>query len=79
MCIHPDKITIYSSGTFASTYSSEDYISKNLPSSIRNASISKILYLDKSIEQFGSGFKRINSLCKDANMKFQKTVLHLFF
>lgn len=70
ICIHPDKITVYSPGTFASTYSPEDYISKNLPSSIRNVSISKILYLNKSIEQFGSGFKRINSLCKDANVKY---------
>ena len=32
--------------------------------------ISKILYLNKSIEQFGSGFKRINSLCKDAGVKY---------
>ncbi len=32
--------------------------------------ISKILYLNKSIEQFGSGFKRINSLCKDAGIKY---------
>lgn len=70
ICIHPDKITIYSPGTFASAYSPEDYISKNIPSSIRNASISKILYLNKTIEQFGSGFKRINSLCKDANVKY---------
>jgi len=30
----------------------------------------KILYLNKSIEQFGSGFKRINSLCKDAGVKY---------
>lgn len=50
--------------------SPEDYINKNLQSSIRNAAISKILYLNKSIEQFGSGFKRINSLCKDAGIKY---------
>ena len=37
---------------------------------IRNATIAKILYLNKSIEQFGSGFKRINSLCKDAGIRF---------
>ena len=37
---------------------------------IRNATIAKVLYLDKSIEQFGSGFKRINSLCKDAGIRF---------
>jgi predicted HTH transcriptional regulator len=70
ICIHPSKVTIYSPGSFASTYSPEDYINKNLQSSIRNAAISKILYLNKSIEQFGSGFKRINSLCKDAGIKY---------
>lgn len=32
--------------------------------------IAKILYLSKSIEQFGSGFKRINSLCNDAGIKY---------
>lgn len=36
---------------------------------IRNALISKMLYLNKSIEQFGSGFKRINSLCKDSAIR----------
>lgn len=70
ICIHPNMITIYSPGTYASSYKPEEYISKNLPSSIRNATISKILYLNKSIEQFGSGFKRINSLCKDAKLKY---------
>ena len=58
ICIHPNEVTIYSPGSFASTYSPEDYINKNLQSSIRNAAISKILYLNKSIEQFGSGFTR---------------------
>lgn len=70
ICIHPGKVTIYSPGSFASTYSPEDYINKNLQSSIRNAAIAKILYLNKSIEQFGSGFKRIHSLCKDAGIKY---------
>jgi len=74
ICIHPDKITIYSPGTYASSYKPEDYIIKNLPSSIRNATISKVLYLNKSIEQFGSGFKRINSLCKDAKIRYSYQV-----
>lgn len=70
ICIHPGKITVYSPGIFASTYKPEDYIKKDLPSVIRNATISKILYLNKSIEQFGSGFKRIDSLCKDSKVKY---------
>ena len=41
-----------------------------MESEIRNATISKILYLSKYIEQFGSGFKRIDSLCKDSGIKY---------
>ena len=79
ICIHPSKITIYSPGTFASSYSPEDYVNKNLQSSIRNATIAKVLYLNKSIEQFGSGFKRINSLCKDAKIKYSYEVTEIGF
>ena len=41
-----------------------------MESEIRNPSIAKILFLSKSIEQFGSGFKRIDSLCKDAGIRY---------
>lgn len=70
ICIYPSKITIYSPGAYASAYKPEEYIKRNLQSSIRNERIAKILFLSKSIEQFGSGFKRINSLCKDAGIRF---------
>lgn len=70
ICIHPGMITIYSPGTYASKFSPEDYVKKNTPSSIRNETIAKILYLNHSIEQFGSGFKRIDSFCKDAGVKY---------
>lgn len=70
ICIYPSKVTIYSPGTYASSHKPEEYIKKNLQSSIRNEKIAKILFLSKAIEQFGSGFKRINSLCKDAKINF---------
>ena len=70
ICIHPGMITIYSPGEYASNHKPEDYMKGNYESVIRNATIAKILYLSKSIEQFGSGFKRINSLCKDAGIRF---------
>ena len=70
ICIYPNRVTLYSTGSFASTYSPEDYINKDIQSSIRNAVISKVLYLNKSIEQFESGFKRIDSLCRDAKIKY---------
>lgn len=70
ICIHPGMVTIYSPGSYASNYAPKEYILKNMESSIRNPMIAKILYLNHSIEQFGSGFKRIDSLCKDAGVKY---------
>ena len=70
ICIHPGMITVYSPGEYASKHKPEEYIKGNVESEIRNPTISKMLYLSKSIEQFGSGFKRIDSLCKDAGIKY---------
>lgn len=70
ICIYPNKVTIYSPGPYASSFEPENYVKRSIESSIRNETISKILYMNKSIEQFGSGFKRIDSLCKDAKIKY---------
>lgn len=70
ICIHPGKISFYSPGEYASKHKPEEYIKKDLESEIRNPVISKILFLNNTIEKFGSGFKRIDSLCKDACVKY---------
>lgn len=70
ICIFPGSITIYNPGKYASNYRPEEYVKENHESVIRNPLIAKILYLDRTIEQFGSGFKRISSFCKDANIHF---------
>lgn len=70
ICVHPGKITVYNPGEYASKHKPEEYIKRHIESEIRNPTISKILYLNNSIEQFGSGFKRIDSLCKDAGIKY---------
>ena len=70
ICIHPDIITIYSPGDYASEHKPEEYIRRNLESELRNPNIARLLYLTRSIEKFGSGFKRIDSLCKDAGVKY---------
>ena len=70
ICIHPGMITIYSPGKYASVYAPEEYIKGNKESEIRNARIARVLYLNKSIEQFGSGFKRVDSLCRDAGIRY---------
>lgn len=70
ICIHPSMITIYSPGDYASRHKPEEYIKGNVESEIRNPTIAKILYLSKYIEQFGSGFKRIDSLCKESGIRY---------
>ena len=68
--IHPSKIVVYSPGKFESNYSPEEYMKMDLPSSIRNRLITKVLYMAKAIEQFGSGFKRVNGLCNDFGVNY---------
>ena len=63
-------VTIYSPGDYASEYKPEEYIKRNIESELRNPNIARLLYLTKSIEKFGSGFKRIDSLCRDAGVKY---------
>jgi len=55
----------------------DEYVKKNVYSSLRNAIISKLLYINKSIEKFGSGFERIDSLCKDAGLKYSYDFLKM--
>lgn len=70
ICIHPNMITIYNPGCFASKYKVKDYVSKNVQSNLRNELIAKVLYLSKNIEQFGSGLKRIDRICKENKIKY---------
>ncbi len=37
---------------------------------LRTPIIAKMLFLSKTTEQFGSGFKRIHSLCEDAGIRY---------
>lgn len=71
ICIHPNMITIYNPGSFASYYKPSEYVGRNLPSVIRNELIAKCLYLSKKIEKFGSGIQRMASLCDDAKIRFE--------
>ena len=52
ICIHPGMVTGYSPGEYTNKHKPEEYIKDNIESGIRNATIAKILYLSKSIEQF---------------------------
>ncbi|MDE5617260.1 MAG: putative DNA binding domain-containing protein [Ureaplasma sp.] len=67
--IHPGKVVIYNPGEFPENFSPEDFVLKDLSSIIRNELIAKVLYLCHDIESFGSGFKRVYSLCQEFDVK----------
>lgn len=66
--IYSNRIEITSPGSFASDFKPEDYMNRDIHSSLRNEVIAKILYLCKDVETFGSGLKKIYTLCNDAHV-----------
>lgn len=79
--IHPGKIVIYNPGEFPPEFSPEDFAMKNLSSIIRNELIAKVLYLCHDIESFGSGFKRVYTLCNQNGVEcsYEKTPIGFSF
>jgi ATP-dependent DNA helicase RecG len=79
--IHPGKVVIYNPGEFPQQYSPEDFAKKNLSSVIRNELIAKVLYLCHDIESFGSGFKRVYTLCNqdNTNCTYEKSPIGFSF
>jgi ATP-dependent DNA helicase RecG len=79
--IHPGKVVIYNPGEFPPQFSPEDFANKNLSSIIRNELIAKVLYLCHDIESFGSGFKRVYTLCNqaDTNCTYEKSPIGFSF
>ena len=69
--IHPNYISIYNPGNFASEYKPDEYAKGTHPSFVRNKLIAKTLYLYNRIEQFGSGLKRVILLLKDLKIKYK--------
>ena len=79
--IHPGKVVIYNPGEFPPEFSPEDFATKNLSSIIRNELIAKVLYLCHDIESFGSGFKRVYTLCNQNGVEcsYEKTPIGFSF
>ncbi len=70
ICIFPGKVTFFSPGSYASDKTPEEYIRDECPSELRNPTIARMLFLSGTIEEFGSGFRRINSICEDSGVKY---------
>lgn len=62
--IFSDRIAITNPGSFANDFTPDDFYKKDIHSYLRNETIAHTLYLSKGIEAFGSGLKRIYSLCE---------------
>lgn len=79
--IHPGNVVIYNPGEFPPEFSPEDFATKNLSSIIRNELIAKVLYLCHDIESFGSGFKRVYTLCNQNGVEcsYEKTPIGFSF
>jgi len=67
--IFPNKIMIVNPGSYASEHSPQEYAELNLPSSLRNETIAHVLYCCEDVESFGTGFRKIYSLCDEAGVK----------
>jgi ATP-dependent DNA helicase RecG len=67
--IFSNRISITNPGSFANNFRPEDFANRDLHSFLRNEIISKTLYLCKDVETFGSGLRKIYSLCDSANVQ----------
>jgi len=61
--IFSNRISITNPGSFANEYRPIDFFKRDVHSFLRNAMIARILYLCKDVETFGSGLRKIYSLC----------------
>jgi ATP-dependent DNA helicase RecG len=67
--IFSNRISIINPGSFANDFLPEDFAIRDLHSFLRNELISKTLYLCKDVETFGSGLRKIYSLCDSSNIQ----------
>ena len=67
--ITPTKIHIYNPGPLVPGTSPEMFANGEQGSMIRNPLIATVLYYNKTIDAFGTGFERVFKLCK--NIKYQ--------
>lgn len=66
--IFSNRISITNPGTFANSFEPTDFVERDLHSYLRNEVIARTLYLCKNVETFGSGLRKIYSLCDSANV-----------
>ncbi len=63
--IFSNRISICNPGSFANEFEPTDFYHRDIRFYLRNEVIAKTLYLCKDVEAFGSGIKKIYTLCED--------------
>jgi len=69
--IFPIKVTIYNPGHLPQKINPAHYKKGKGPSFLRNQTIANVLFRCDKIEAFGTGFHRVYSLCKAADVKYR--------
>lgn len=68
--ITPHEVRIYNPGTIAFNKDPKEFAEGTIGSKIRNPLIALTLYKNKTIEAFGTGFKRVFDLCKENDVDY---------
>jgi ATP-dependent DNA helicase RecG len=69
--IFSNRISIVNPGSFANEFEPIDFVSRDIHSFLRNETIARVLYLCKDVETFGSGIRKIYSLCNAAGVEIK--------
>ncbi len=71
--VFSDRISIVNPGSFANEFEPIDFVNRDIHSFLRNEIIARVLYLCKDVETFGSGIRKIYSLCGSAGVEITYT------
>ncbi|MBQ6335262.1 MAG: putative DNA binding domain-containing protein [Erysipelotrichaceae bacterium] len=68
IAIFSNRISICNPGSFANDFEPIDFYTRDIRSYLRNEVIARTLYLCKDVETFGSGIRKIYTLCNEAKV-----------
>ena len=74
--ITPTRVEIYNPGDFPSGLSPEMFAQQRIKSMPRNKVILNTLYKSKDVEIFGSGFRKVFSLCEKYGIRIESSSEH---
>ncbi|MDR3186725.1 MAG: putative DNA binding domain-containing protein [Christensenellaceae bacterium] len=67
--ICPSSIAVFNPGNLPETVNPEEYAGGKKKSVLKNPTIASVLYKTKRIEEYGTGFRKVFSLCGEAGVK----------